>query len=205
VKGILGLIGSNLDSRLTVPLIPRQSAGRLAPNQSAALLTSFALNPVLQSRTCCPSYRAHSLTMDSVSPWSINCDGLLKQKHPTECILWHICSKPGLWNQQRRPLVGNGSVNTLITRQWLINRYVIATTVANATIGELWERCLPCGTPRGYITRGGYKNVTIMQPFQGVRTLFSHLKHTPTRRTTGHCLGTFKNGYKDICFLPPPP
>jgi hypothetical protein len=28
-----------------------------------------------------------------------------------EEAMWHICSKPGLWNQQRRSLLGNGSVN----------------------------------------------------------------------------------------------
>lgn len=67
VEGILGLNGSNLDMWLTVPLIPRQSAARLAPNQSVVLLTSFALNPVLQSETCCPSYRAQTLAMDIVS------------------------------------------------------------------------------------------------------------------------------------------
>jgi hypothetical protein len=71
VKGTWGFNGCNLDMWLTVPLIPRQSAGRLAPNQSDVLLTSFALNPVLQPGTCCPSYRPQSLAMDIVSS-SIN-------------------------------------------------------------------------------------------------------------------------------------
>jgi hypothetical protein len=84
VEGILGLNGSNLDMWLTVPLIPRQSAARLAPNQSVVLLTSFALNPVLQPGTCCPSYRAHTLAMDVVSSWSVICDGLSKQEKQRE-------------------------------------------------------------------------------------------------------------------------
>jgi hypothetical protein len=43
-------------------------------------------------------------------------------------ILWHICSKEELWSQQRRPLLGNGYVNTLVARQWLGIRHVKAET-----------------------------------------------------------------------------
>jgi hypothetical protein len=42
----------------------------------------------------------------------------------TFIIFWNICSKPWLWNQQRRPLLGNGSAYTRVARQWLSERYV---------------------------------------------------------------------------------
>jgi hypothetical protein len=40
-----------------------------------------------------------------------------------------------------------------------------------------------------------------MQPFQRAKSF--NLKHTSTRRTSGHCLGTFKTGEK--MFLAPTP
>jgi hypothetical protein len=42
-------------------------------------------------------------------------------------VLWHVCWKPELWIQ-RPPLLGNGSANTFVTRQWFSSRHVMATT-----------------------------------------------------------------------------
>jgi hypothetical protein len=37
-----------------------------------------------------------------------------------------------------------------------------------------------------------------MQPFQRAKSWTRSLKHISTRRTSGHCLGTFKTGGKNI-------
>jgi hypothetical protein len=36
--------------------------------------------------------------------------------------MWHTCSRQELWSQQRQPLLGNGSENTLVARQQSRNR-----------------------------------------------------------------------------------
>jgi hypothetical protein len=54
-------------------------------------------------------------------------------------ILWHVYWKPELWSQQRQPLIGNGSVNTSVARQWLSSRHVIAATDTHATIVEILD------------------------------------------------------------------
>jgi hypothetical protein len=46
---------------------------------------------------------------------------LLRTNSLKEGAMWHIYWKPELWNQQRRPLLGNGSATTSIARQQLHN------------------------------------------------------------------------------------
>jgi hypothetical protein len=45
--------------------------------------------------------------------------------------------------QKRRPLLGNGSANTPVARQWLSSRHVIAAADKHATIEELLEAFFP--------------------------------------------------------------
>jgi hypothetical protein len=47
-----------------------------------------------------------------------------------------LTSKPELWSLQ---LLGNGSVNTPVTGQWLSSHHVITTTDMHATTEELLE------------------------------------------------------------------
>jgi hypothetical protein len=54
-------------------------------------------------------------------------------------ILWHVCRKSELWSQQKQQLVGNGSANTPVHRQWLNSRQVMATTDTDWTIEELFK------------------------------------------------------------------
>jgi hypothetical protein len=77
-------------------------------------------------------------------------------------VLWQEGSKPELWNQQGRPLLGNDSTNTSIARlqkpkhipvarQWLSKRHVTTATFTYATIGELLEAVFPVrSVPRLY-------------------------------------------------------
>jgi hypothetical protein len=50
----------------------------------------------------------------------------------------HEGSKPELWNQKRRPLQGNSSVNTLPRHP----DHVTATTDSHATIGKLLSEAM---------------------------------------------------------------
>jgi hypothetical protein len=61
-------------------------------------------------------------------------------------ILWHICWKPELWSQHRQPLLGNGSINTSIPRQWL-------STCHMWQHKKCGKQCSLCSPWRGYIAR----------------------------------------------------
>jgi hypothetical protein len=63
-------------------------------------------------------------------------------------VLWHVCWKPELWNQHRQPLLGNGSVNTPVPRQWLSSCHMISATDTHAIMEDFLHD--PC---RGCITR----------------------------------------------------
>jgi hypothetical protein len=56
-----------------------------------------------------------------------------------QTIAWHVRWKPELWNQQRQPLLGNGSANTSVARQWFNSRHLMAATDTHTTIEELLE------------------------------------------------------------------
>jgi hypothetical protein len=64
--------------------------------------------------------------------------------------LCHVCWKPQLWSQQRKPLLGNGSANTPVARQWLGSRHVMAATDMQATVEELLEVFPVRSVPRLY-------------------------------------------------------
>jgi hypothetical protein len=42
-------------------------------------------------------------------------------------------------NQKKQPLVGNGAVNTHVTKQWLSSRHAMTATDMQVTIEELFE------------------------------------------------------------------
>jgi hypothetical protein len=56
-------------------------------------------------------------------------------------IMWHICSRQELWNQQRQMLLGNGSANTPVAMNSFVTR--------NNRVTE--KRCSLRGPCRGYI------------------------------------------------------
>jgi hypothetical protein len=57
-------------------------------------------------------------------------------------ILWHVRSKPDVWSQRRRPLLGSGSVNKFPRQP----NYVTAATDTHATIEELLEAVFSVGS-----------------------------------------------------------
>jgi hypothetical protein len=79
----------------------------------------------------------------------------VRRRNTNPIILWHVCWKSELWSQQRQPLLGNGSANMSVARQWLSNHNVIAATDTQAT-NNCRKRCFLCGPCWGFVTRTSF-------------------------------------------------
>jgi hypothetical protein len=58
------------------------------------------------------------------------------------CVRMYIVTRllePRIVSQQRRPLIGNGSANIPVARQWLSSHHTMAATDTHATTEELLE------------------------------------------------------------------